>query len=81
MIRVTVELIPHGDERRTRLLGSIDIVNVGGTMARGDYTVRRKGKRGQPVFKTGSVTNYPRLAKSFWYLIQQAIEAAHPKRK
>lgn len=80
MVRITVELVPRGNENRKRLLGSLDIINVGGTLARGDYRIRRRGKRGQVVGQEGAVQDYPRLAKSFWHLVERAIQATHPTR-
>ncbi|MGY2489018.1 hypothetical protein [Cupriavidus sp. CP313] len=38
MLRVTVELVPDGDEGRSRLLGRLEIVNTAGeSPATGDY--------------------------------------------
>lgn len=40
MIRVTVELVPHGDERAKNTLGVIEVVNDGtGDMHTGNYDV------------------------------------------
>lgn len=39
MIRCTFELLPHGDESRARVIGLMEIANVGGTHEMGDYHV------------------------------------------
>lgn len=40
MIRCTIEMIPKGDESRKRVMGLIEIANIGGTDKMGNYTVR-----------------------------------------
>jgi hypothetical protein len=61
MLRITIELLPHGDESRKQHLGTIEIANVGGTQTRGNYRVRLS-KRGKPkqLWKEGSVNEFPR---------------------
>ena len=45
MLKVTVELIPHGDEARTKQIGYMKIVNDGtGTHEVGNYTVDVDGE-------------------------------------
>lgn len=39
MIRCTIELLPGGDEARARTIGCVEIANIGGTQAVGDYAV------------------------------------------
>ena len=39
MIRCTIELLPGGDVAKARPIGLVEIANVGGTPARGDYVV------------------------------------------
>lgn len=39
MIRVTIDLLPGGDESRARTIGLIEIANVGGTLDIGNYAV------------------------------------------
>jgi hypothetical protein len=39
VIRCTIELLPGGDETRRRTIGLVEIANVGGTEAVGNYAV------------------------------------------
>lgn len=39
MIRCTIEMLPGGDESRKRTIGLVEIANVGGTEAVGNYSV------------------------------------------
>ena len=40
MLRCTIELVPHGDESRKRIIGLVEIANKGtGTLAVGNYGV------------------------------------------
>lgn len=39
MIRVTIELLPGGRETGKRTLGLVEIANIGGTSAKGNYAV------------------------------------------
>ena len=39
MLRCRIELVPHGDESGTRLIGIVEIANVGGTPEVGNYSV------------------------------------------
>lgn len=77
MIRVTVELIPHGDESRKRHLGTAIIANTGaGTEALGNYKVSLS-RRGQPesVWKDGAISGFPRKRLGPWDLLLWALAA------
>lgn len=39
MIRCTIELLPFGDEARKRVIGCVEIANVGGSSEVGEYAV------------------------------------------
>ena len=39
MLRCRIELVPRGDESRARLIGIVEIANVGGTREVGNYSV------------------------------------------
>jgi hypothetical protein len=39
MLRCTIELVPGGDESRARVIGLVEIANIGGTHEVGEYTV------------------------------------------
>lgn len=78
MIRVTVELLPHGDASRARHLGTMTIANDGtGTLQRGNYTATLS-KWGQPnaVWKHGRVVNFDRKRRGAWDLMLQVLRSA-----
>lgn len=76
MLRITLELLPHGDQSRKRHLGTIEISNVGGTPTRGNYRVRLS-KRGKPnqLWKEGKVTEFPRKRLRPYDLLYRALMA------
>lgn len=76
MLRVTIELLPHGDESRKRHLGTMEIANVGGTPSRGNYRARLS-KRGKPkqLWKEGAVTGFPRKRLGPYDLLYRALMA------
>jgi hypothetical protein len=39
VLRCRIELVPGGDETRARLIGVVEIANVGGTAELGNYSV------------------------------------------
>jgi len=62
-LRVTVELIPRGDERRKRKVAVVDIANDGtGTYEVGNYDVRAEGdcQGGYDHFFSGKVAGVRR---------------------
>lgn len=62
-LRVTVELIPHGDESRKRKVTVVDIANDGtGTHEVGNYDVRAEGdcQGGYDTFYHGTVAGVKR---------------------
>lgn len=68
MIRVTVELLPHGDESRRRTLGTMEIANDGtGDQETGNYDaiLRAEYTNG----RVGRVTNFHRQHQSCWSLV------------
>lgn len=75
MLRVTVELLPLGDENTKRHLGTIEIANDGtGTKSRGNYMVRT-AIRGQPkqTWRRGVVEGFPRLELGVYDLLLRAL--------
>jgi hypothetical protein len=75
MIVVNVELKSAIHSSRDRMLGRVEIANVGGGRTRGDYEVRVYDRGGRH-FKTASVKNWPRLQKSALRLVARAFEVA-----
>lgn len=74
MLRVTIELVPFGDESRAREIGTMLIANDGeGTYAKGNYAyvygyTDRRGVR----FSTGTVKNFYRN-QGAWALIKKIL--------
>lgn len=61
MIRITIELLPGGDESKARPLGAIGIANDGtGTKALGNYDVVLLHSNGKEAWRTGRVEGFPR---------------------
>jgi hypothetical protein len=78
MLRVTVELLPQGDETKAEHLGTATIANDGtGTIEFGNY-VARFSKWGQPndIWKKGTVRNFPRKGRGPWDLLYLALRDA-----
>lgn len=68
MIKVTVELWPHGDELTKRTIATADIINDGtGTNTVGNYRYRLRGKNGRQL-KEGELKGFKRIF-NVWYLI------------
>lgn len=59
MIRVTIEMLPRGNEARKYTLGTLTIHNDGGTATQGEYEAVAYGKRGQR-WRTARVGGFPR---------------------
>ena len=74
MLRVTIELVPHGDETRAREIGTMLIANDGeGTHVKGDYAyvygyTDRRGVK----FSTGTLKNFYR-SQGAWALIKKIL--------
>lgn len=68
MIRVTVELLPHGDETRKRTIGLMEIANDGtGDVETGHY--RGKLIAEYTDGRPGRIENFRRQRQSVWSLI------------
>lgn len=75
MIRVTVELIPHGDEVRKRVVGVMEIANDGtGDQVTGNYkgTLHAEYTKGQG--RNAIVRGFNRKTQSVWTLIGQFLK-------
>jgi len=78
MIRITVELLPHGSEERRRTLGTATIINDGsGTWDTGNYRAEVKGAR---AVRRCAVLGFPRLRQDAWALLLRVLLASLPKR-
>jgi hypothetical protein len=72
MIRVTVEMIPNGNEQdpRRRVLGTMEIINDGtGSTISGHYDGTLHGEYTPPVGRKGRVEDFHRTKQSVWSLV------------
>ena len=69
MIRVTVELCPHGDKEHARVLGTMEIANVGGDMEVGEYDGILHAEYTPQEGRRGHVKNFRRRQQSVWSLV------------
>lgn len=73
MLRVTIELVPFGDEARAEVVDVIEIVNDGtGTIEVGNYDVVHGGQ-------TARVTRHYRTGGAL-QLVRRALEALEAQR-
>lgn len=78
MIRITIELVPHGDESRARVLARGEIINEGtGTRERGNYYFwLSQSGRVTTKSRWGNVRDFPRLRKNVWHLLARVLNTA-----
>ena len=70
MIRITVELLPKGDETRKRTLGRMDIANdATGDVETGHYLGTLHAEYTKPEGRRGRVTAFNRRKQSVWSLV------------
>ncbi len=70
MIRITVQLIPHGDPTNPRTLGVLDIENDGtGDDDTGHYNGELHAEYTGPHGRKGRVENFHRQQQSVWSLV------------
>lgn len=75
MIRVTIELLPHGSELHKRHMGTAIISNDGtGDWESGNYKVTLS-KWGKPkvTWKKGTITDFDRKKRGPWDLLYLAL--------
>lgn len=83
MIRVTIDLLPGGDEGRKRTLHVIEIWNdLVGTLRnqkRGNYGYRigKSNRRGWA--KQGRIEGFPRMSLNAVRLLQRVLNDAYPQ--
>lgn len=73
MIVVKVELWPNGSEARAREIGRMEIENVAGPLATGDYRVEVPPGRDWCA-RVGAVPAHDRLLP-VWWLVARALKA------
>lgn len=75
MIRITVQLLPKGDEARARTLGSMDIVNDGtGSEELGNYDATLHAEYTPPEGRKARVINFRRQRQSVWTLVGAVLK-------
>ena len=75
MLRVTVELVPHGIEERKETLATVEIANDrSGTLESGNYNVTARVADSDRV-RTGRVTEFPRLELGPISLVRRALSS------
>lgn len=73
MIRITVEIVPYGDESRAKVIGTARIWNtLEGTSARGTYKAEFRDKAGRR-WKQSDVQGFPRKRLLAWDLLAQML--------
>lgn len=82
MIRVTIEMVPKGDDKRSYILAQGAIVNDGkGTLTVGsyEYGITTQISRAQTdgrIWKTGRVTGFKRKRDNVWRLLALVLDDA-----
>ncbi len=82
MIRVTVELLPHGFEDRKRHLGTMELWNTGEggiDVANYEGTLSKWGRPKQ-VWKRGRIEGFPRQRLGPWDVLLRMLVAIVGKR-
>lgn len=71
MIRITIELVPHGVEYLSRTIGVATIANDGtGTKDVGNYVYKLFTEEESPkLWKTGEIKGFERLRYTVWKLL------------
>ena len=70
MIRITVELLPQGDEKRKRTLGTMEIANDrSGTSQIGNYRGTLHAEYTDSKGRAGYVRQFKRQHQSVWSLV------------
>lgn len=81
MIRITIELLKHGDPDDVEIIGSASIWNDGkGTKVIGNYNylLRRKGAR---MYRGGNIYNFARTTHNVWDLLLLVLKDAVGKKR
>ena len=74
MLRVTIELVPLGDESRKRTLNVLEIENVGGDGNIGDYHVRLSSENRRGTYQFATVRRFKRARGAVALVIKALIE-------
>ena len=76
MLRITVDLFPHGDKNKKQTLGILEIWNDGtGTEENGNYKFWISKANTTTIVKwRGAVQNFKRLEESVWRLLYLSLK-------
>lgn len=75
MIRVTIELFPHGLDKNKQTLGICEIWNkCTGTNTRGNYGFRFFKKGTKTIWKSGDIESFPREKLLSWDLLYRILK-------
>ena len=76
MLKITIELYPHGDKDNSQKIGEATIINDGtGTKELGNYMVSLAEFGGYPGLDNGKVMDFDRKDRGPWELLREAIDA------
>lgn len=77
MLRITIELLPGGDDSAPQHLGTGYITNDGkGTQGSGNYDCSFSKWRSAEVWRRGRVVGFPRKTRGPWDLLYRALRNA-----
>ena len=77
MVRITIELLPLGNEKYKEVLAVGTIANdLTGTRTNENYKYTLSRQRGTRPFRKGTVSGFPRLRKNVWYLLKKVLDDA-----
>lgn len=75
MIRITIQLIPKGDESRARTLGTMEIANDGtGTQDIGNYDATLHAEYTPSTGRKARVEGFRRKKQSVWTLVGAVLK-------
>lgn len=78
MLRITIELVPHGDESRKEVIGIGVIANdATGTDYNGNYKYHlSKWGKGTAMWKAGRIEDFARKVRGPWDLLYRVLSNA-----
>ena len=81
MIKITIEMVPHGVKERSRVIASGTIALQAENMSRtrGDYryNLSKQSNTKSKIWHTwanGFIKNFPRSQRNVWYLIYTVLK-------
>lgn len=70
MIKITVELCPHGDEKNSEVIGLAKIWNdTTGSKSSGNYGYKIFKRGTSSIWRMGEIKNFPRKSLTGWDLL------------